>query len=371
MTKMKASNILGLQGWTHVASVALEAGCKPIPIPNELDTGIDGFVELVQNEVATATFLAIQVKMGSSYFDKGRPRVQADKDHFLYWSNFSIPVILIAISEDRSKAYWMDVREYLSHRPELIAKGPYILWLPATNIFTADMFSSYTLSLLVKPLEFLKIVNGLVAEDPQERLAAISQMYPLRHEVAIPYILVAHLQHEQNQHNLRVICDFLSRYLSHPETSFNLHGMPAANAAKEFLGGVCRDAIIRILECIEDDNFNFDGAAEIWNIISNEEVWHRFDMFERGTVQQSMAVIVGACADGETLKGIIADNKPFGLCWNGCALLFSTKMANLKKMSLKRVRRNFDGRYSTSTKTVVALCWPSLPRAAVAYDCHR
>ena len=304
--KMKSSNILGLRGWTHIASIALEAGCKPIPCPNELDTGIDGFVELVRDEIPSGAFLAIQAKMGISYFRDGRPRVQADKDHFEYWSNFSMPVILVVVAEDQSKTYWMDVKEYLSQNKNLIKNGPDVLWPSPVNLFTAETLCSYALPHRVKPLDFLSIVNGIATNDSQGRLAALSQLYTLRQEAATPYVLVAQLEQEREQQSIQVICDFLSRYLAHPEMGFGLHCTPAPRVASQILSGLSFDCLIRILENVEDDNYSYDGAPEIWKI-SHEEVWPRCEMFARGSLQQSMAVVVRACADDEKLKKIIAD----------------------------------------------------------------
>lgn len=306
MKKMTASNILGLRGWTHVASIALEAGCKPIQVPNELDTAIDGLIELVTGEDPSGSFLAVQVKMGSSYFRDERPRVQSNKDEFIYWSKFSMPVILVVVSEDLTKAYWMDVTEHLSQNPTLTEKGPYTLWLPVGNCFTAATLSTYALTQRVEPPDFLNIVNGIAINEPAERLAAFSQLYALRHEAATPYVLVAQLLREKSQHNFQVICDFLSRYLWHPESSFFLGGTPAAHVAKQLLAGMSDESLIRILENVEDDDFSYDGATGIWTV-SEEEVWPRSELFDRGTVQQSIAVVVGACASADKLMEIIAD----------------------------------------------------------------
>jgi len=78
------------------------------------DVGIDGQLELVNSDdVATGLLVGIQIKSGDSFVNK-ETRVfsfKANKEHFLYWKNLSIPVIGIVYSPALRTASWFSLAE--------------------------------------------------------------------------------------------------------------------------------------------------------------------------------------------------------------------------------------------------------------------
>lgn len=76
------------------------------------DTGVDGIIEIVEGEQATGRLLAVQSKSGKSYVQEQLGNniiARVDKDHFMYWSNYAVPVIYCAYSPDDGKIYWQHI----------------------------------------------------------------------------------------------------------------------------------------------------------------------------------------------------------------------------------------------------------------------
>jgi hypothetical protein len=136
-TKLSPAKLKGELGWNFVARVVLEAACKPIPHPEALDTGLDGFIEF-PDAGDGAGLVALQVKRGPSFFGVNGARCPADAHHFVVWSRYPMPVIAIVVSDDASEAYWMDVRKHLQDHPDQIATGPFTLNLPREQFFDRD-----------------------------------------------------------------------------------------------------------------------------------------------------------------------------------------------------------------------------------------
>ena len=103
--KVTPNKLSGRLGMNYVERVALKAGCKPIVVPEDLDTGIDGFIEFADGE--RISLIAFQVKHGSSFFDKRGAKHNADPRHWRYWMNYPLPVILVLVHANDIDAFWM------------------------------------------------------------------------------------------------------------------------------------------------------------------------------------------------------------------------------------------------------------------------
>ena len=103
---------MGRLGLNFVERVALEACAKPIPVPEDLDTGIDGFIEWNEPN-SVSRLIAFQVKHGASYWDKGGARCRVHAEQLRYWGQYAVPVFLIVVRAGGSEALCMDVREYV------------------------------------------------------------------------------------------------------------------------------------------------------------------------------------------------------------------------------------------------------------------
>ncbi|WP_437895188.1 DUF4365 domain-containing protein [Sorangium sp. So ce124] len=303
--KLSANKITGRLGVNYVERVALEAGCKPIFMPEDLDTGIDGFIEFVGD---AATLVAFQVKRGPSFFDNAGAKHQADARHLRYWKGYVLPVILIIVRDDESDALWMDVRQHVRDSPSIVERGPFVLRPPRLQRFESAALTG-VIRKLATPYQFGDAVSALCDADGETRLSALSLLYRFRMERRTPFCLAAALRAELDLDALATFCDFYSRYMSHPEVPFGADRELSAYA-RSLLAGLPRSQLLNLLAAFNSDEEygDWDGATEIYSM-SEEEIWDRHAVVERGTVQQGIAVVVGAAASPEQLLSVLADSE--------------------------------------------------------------
>lgn len=80
----------------------------------ESDFGIDAQIEIVAEKKPTGRLIAAQIKGGPSYFKSTTEDgyvFYIDSDHFEYWVNFSLPVVIVLVDVASEKAYWQLVSE--------------------------------------------------------------------------------------------------------------------------------------------------------------------------------------------------------------------------------------------------------------------
>ncbi len=91
------------------------------------DLGVDGEIEIVdvQNEKrrGTGRLIAVQIKCGLSFFDEidGEAYIyRSESKHLEYWSDFSLPVLIVICHPETREAYWT---EFSSLAAERLEKG--------------------------------------------------------------------------------------------------------------------------------------------------------------------------------------------------------------------------------------------------------
>lgn len=78
------------------------------------DTGIDAHVELVDDQHATGKLLALQIKSGESWFREPGPDgwwFRPDAKHVRYWTNHSLPIVVVLWHPETSHSHWQLVTE--------------------------------------------------------------------------------------------------------------------------------------------------------------------------------------------------------------------------------------------------------------------
>lgn len=73
------------------------------------DNGIDAQIEIANKINATGKLIAVQIKSGSSYFneiDASYVTFRFDMEHFEYWKNSSLPVIIVLYNPDTEECIW-------------------------------------------------------------------------------------------------------------------------------------------------------------------------------------------------------------------------------------------------------------------------
>ena len=112
-TAVDAQGIAFVQ--SKVTSPPNKAGLGFLFRPLVVDFGLDGQIEVAYPDsdgrpVATGKILSVQIKTGSSYFKnehKDEWLVYVQKSTVNYWRSHSLPVILILVDIELSRAYWV------------------------------------------------------------------------------------------------------------------------------------------------------------------------------------------------------------------------------------------------------------------------
>ncbi len=85
-----------------------------------VDVGIDAFVEQAEHGDPKGKFLALQIKSGTGNFHVSTEKITyyVSKVHFEYWTNFDIPIIMIAHIIDEEKTYWQEISKRKIHKTD-------------------------------------------------------------------------------------------------------------------------------------------------------------------------------------------------------------------------------------------------------------
>lgn len=78
------------------------------------DYGIDGHIEVVDDEYVTGRLIAVQIKAGNSYLNEESNSgyvFRGKIEHYHYWSNHSLPVLLILCDLEKEICYWEKISE--------------------------------------------------------------------------------------------------------------------------------------------------------------------------------------------------------------------------------------------------------------------
>ena len=271
----------------------------------DLDTGIDGFLEFPDTET---NLVAFQVKRGDSFFDDHGPKHQTDRRHLRYWKGYPLPVILVIVRADGSEAFWMDVRQHIRNHPHLVEDGPFVLRPSRSRRFESASLK-HEIRALAQRYEFGDAVSALIDPDAGTRHSSLSLLYPFRMERRAAFCLAAALRSEIDLHVLQDLCDFFSRYLPHPEMRFMPDGQ-LLEYAESLLSDIPRQQLLNVLAAFNDSEEygDWDGATEIHSM-ADEEIWDRHAIIHRGTVQQGIAEVMRVAASPAQLRSVIADSE--------------------------------------------------------------
>ncbi|MCF2875387.1 MULTISPECIES: DUF4365 domain-containing protein [unclassified Tenacibaculum] len=110
------------------------------------DFGIDAFVEitkrdhpLINNIIPTGRLIGLQIKSGESFFSEEKNDhfiYRGNKKHLNYWSNHSIPVILILYDKSNNSAYWQEINQ----NTITLTKKAFKLPVPKSNLLTTEFY---------------------------------------------------------------------------------------------------------------------------------------------------------------------------------------------------------------------------------------
>ena len=97
MPKWKKTKGTENKGILKLKELVNNNNCIYRDVPGESDTGIDGFIEFVDAEDVTGQMIAVQVKTGSSYYNKSKEQfeLRIEKDVLDYWGKLYVTCCLI------------------------------------------------------------------------------------------------------------------------------------------------------------------------------------------------------------------------------------------------------------------------------------
>jgi len=122
------------------------------------DFGIDAHVETTNENYPTGQLIAIQIKSGMSFFSEKNDDsyiFRTEDKHIKYWSNHTLPVILVLYNTDDEILYWQDVNE----RTVVSTGKGWKIEVPKKQIL--DDRSLIMLSRLTQPEPYIQKLNKL------------------------------------------------------------------------------------------------------------------------------------------------------------------------------------------------------------------
>jgi hypothetical protein len=111
--------IIGQRGVNLVERIVLEMGFVWHPTNANLESGIDGIIEIRDPETGETTNNIIQVQVRST----GQDWISETQETFIfrckqrdidYWMRSNTPVILVVVSPNRKEAYWANIKRVFS-----------------------------------------------------------------------------------------------------------------------------------------------------------------------------------------------------------------------------------------------------------------
>ena len=122
------------------------------------DYGIDAHIEIVNDTYPTGALIAIQIKSGMSFFSEETEEAyifRTEDKHISYWSNHSLPVILVLYNPDDDILFWQAINE-----ETIISTGKgWKIEVPKAHILDKD--SLKVLSKLMQPEPYIQKLNKM------------------------------------------------------------------------------------------------------------------------------------------------------------------------------------------------------------------
>ncbi|MEX1152961.1 DUF4365 domain-containing protein [Parvibaculum sp.] len=147
MKRIGRSDIIGQRGMAHIEGIVLSMGFMFYPTGG-VEAGIDGFIELRDDETGAVGNLLLQVQGKSTE----RRRLQAETDESFefpcseadigYWMQGTAPVLFIVVLPEKGVAYWKSIKSWFSDPDRLKARK--IIFYKKTDLFTKEAKAAVT-----------------------------------------------------------------------------------------------------------------------------------------------------------------------------------------------------------------------------------
>src|SRR5699024_8323083 len=127
------------------------------------DYGIDAQIEIIEGESVTGQLIAAQIKTGKSYFANSNEQeitYRGKVEHLNYWSNHSLPVILILCDPEENICYWTNIDDNFV---EKISEDSWKTTIPKENVLGASSSKSLQ-GIAENKTEYEQRLNSLILD---------------------------------------------------------------------------------------------------------------------------------------------------------------------------------------------------------------
>jgi hypothetical protein len=128
-----STDLMARLGVEAVRTLTVEMGCYPRE-PTDPDYGIDVLVETALDGVPEGRMLALQVKSGSSHFERRtntHVTYKCSDRHVKYWLGHSLPVSVVLYDPSEKVAYWQTVSQ-----DTVVSTGEnWVIEIPLSQVF--------------------------------------------------------------------------------------------------------------------------------------------------------------------------------------------------------------------------------------------
>lgn len=261
------------EGMLYVEKMVNDHGSIFRRVHQEEDVGIDGFIEIVQEEEVSGKLVAVQIKSGESFLssDHSEFEVPVDERHLYYWKNFMVPVLLVCYSPTLDVAAWISVRDYIE-RAEYYGESRLTkISIPTRRRFDVEALSKSILGLANIQFDERTLIRfadkclSFDAVERQEGFFVLSQ-HPTSRNLRVVCMFAKMLLMDVNIDTAKQALHALGygvgrfRWSSQPGNRFEAEVM---GYASELCGELSEAEIRRLVELIDDEHFSGpDGLGE-------------------------------------------------------------------------------------------------------------
>lgn len=269
-------------GVNYLRTIVEGANCIFHEIHKENDFGNDAIIELVEHEEVKGICIAVQVKSGSSYCTNSTCSIPADRAHFEYWLNHSLPVIGVVYDPSEKLAYWFNIKDYIKDHKNLVSTGPYSITFEKDEVCRLNEKSFIEIFLptfLKQPiiLDFSKSIEWANSIDYEKHLIGLTSLfYAYRDETKVWDIFLEMLKNRPREDTHPKLIYLLSLIPGHLDifwTPQNRITEEIKGYVKKQMGQFNKSEILKLLSFIDENGTQRGSIGQcvtsIVNVVEN------------------------------------------------------------------------------------------------------
>ena len=277
---------LGKKGVNYITTIVDECMCNFHSIDQENDVGIDGQIELFdENRLPIGKLICVQIKTGKSYYDLNKSECYIPVGtHYEYWIKIEMPIIgIVCVMDEKYEsvktAFWVDIKSYLLKNPE--AKTIKFR-MHIYNELSKDKYRKYFYNIVcgkLPQIEFKEAISLLRGDSADKKIAMDTLQIIFSCEVETWEKLFCLYNKKDEDVDYSVFFEAISYAYEHPDHWIS-KGMHEFSAESE-----------KYVHC-RVNNFSEEDIINVLSIIKN----HYYD---RGTLGQTADIIISNISNSE------------------------------------------------------------------------